>query len=203
MVKSTSIKEIRKKVTTTYELISTAYHEAGHTIYALLSQMKVEYVQIFEHKTLKRIHGFTQYESFDLDKDNVFFDTFLEREIGLSYAGWLAEKHHFQSISGSESIPMFIREGSSDDLLAVRKTLAKYDDVIPPGKKRNSYKRKIIKKTTAMLLAHWDAVDLVSHSLFKYKKLSFIDLQNLLIKKSKDKKFWREQFKSINQIFKN
>ena len=63
MAKGASIGEIRKKVTTTYELITTSYHEAGHAIFALLCEMKVSSVCIFEHKMLKRIHGFTQYES--------------------------------------------------------------------------------------------------------------------------------------------
>lgn len=203
MVKSSSIQEIRKKITKTYELISTAYHEAGHTVYALLVQMKVGRVSVFEHKSLKRIHGCTQYESFDLDKDNIFFETLLEQEIGLSYAGWLAEKHYFQSISGSKSVPMFIKEGSSDDLSSIRKVIQKYNSFLPVGKKRSLYRKKIIKQVMDMLLQHWDAVEIVSHSLFKHKTLSFADLQSILVKKSKNKKFWRNQFKLIKQSFQN
>lgn len=200
MAKSTSIGDIRKKVTKTYELISTSYHEAGHTICALLSSMKVNSVCVFEHKKLKRIHGFTQYESPDLDPNHLFFDILLEQEISMSYAGLLAEKYHFKSISGSDQIPMFIKEGSSNDLFSIRKVIQKYNPV-PPGKKRYSYKQKIAKKTLDILIEHWDAVDLVAHSLFGHKKISYQDLRELLTKKSKNRKFWKEQFKIISQIY--
>lgn len=200
MVKGVSIGEIRKKVTKTYELISTSYHEAGHTAYALLSLMKVNSVHIFEHKMLKRIHGFTRYESNDLDKDHIFFNILLEQEIGLSYAGLLAEKYHYKSISGSDQIPMFIKEGSSADLSAVRKIIQKYNPA-PPGKKRYAYKQKIARKTLNVLIEHWDVVDLISHALFKRKRLSYNDLRELLTKKSRNRKFWKEQFKAISQIY--
>jgi ATP-dependent Zn protease len=200
MAKGASIGEIRKKVTKTYELITTSYHEAGHTIYALLSFMKVSSVYVFEHKVYKRVHGFTQYESHDLDIDHVFFNILLEQEIGLSYAGLLAEKYHYKGISGSDQIPMFIKEGSSDDLSAVRKIIQKYNPA-PPGKKRYAYKQKIVRKTLGILVEHWDAVDLIAHNLFKHKRLSYNDLRELLTKKSKNRKFWKEQFKIISQTF--
>jgi ATP-dependent Zn protease len=202
MASGVSIGEIRKKVTKTYELIATSYHEAGHTVYALLSFMKVNSTYVFEHKIYKRIHGFTQYQSVDLDRDHIFFNIYLEQEIGLSYAGLLAEKHHFKSISGSDQVPMFIREGSSDDLKGVRDLCRKYNPV-PPGKKRDAYKRKIVRKTHNILVEHWDAVDLVAHALFKHKRLSFHDLRELLTKKSKNKQFWKEQFKIIIKTFGN
>jgi ATP-dependent Zn protease len=200
MAKGASIAEVRKKVTKTYELITTSYHEAGHTIYALLHYMKVNYVYVFEHKIFKRIHGFTQYESHDFDKDNVDFIPMLEQEIGLSYAGLLAEKLHFKSISGTDQVPMFIKEGSSDDLSAIRKMLQKYN-IVPAGKKRYAYKQKVARKTTTILMEHWDAIDVIAHALFKHKRLSYQDLKQLLTTKTKDKKFWREKFKDIESIF--
>jgi ATP-dependent Zn protease len=200
MAKGASIGEVRKKVTKTYELITTSYHEAGHTIYALLSYMKVNSVYVFEHKMLKRIHGFTQYESHDLDTDHVFFDTLLEQEIGIIYAGLLAEKHHFKSISGTDQVPMFIKEGSSDDLSDIRKIIQKYNPAAP-GKKRYAYKQKIARKTLSILVEYWDAVDLIAHSLFRYKKLDYHDLREILTKKSRNRKFWKEQFKVISQTY--
>lgn len=199
MAKGASIGEVRKKVTKTYELITTSYHEAGHTIFALLHCMKVNFVHVFEHKRFKRIHGFTQYESTDLE-ENCYIADLLEQEIGLSYAGLLAEKYHFKSISGSDQVPMFIKEGSSDDLLSIRQIIQKYNPV-PAGKKRYAYKQKIARKTTALLAQHWDAVDLVAHALFKHKKLTHQDLKILLTTKSIDKKFWKSVFKEIDYIF--
>lgn len=202
MAKGASIGEVRKKVTKTYELIATSYHEAGHTVFALLSYMKVFSVYVFEHKIYKRIHGFTHYQSPDLDKHHLMFDQMLEQEIGLSYAGLLAEKHHFKSISGTDQVPMFIKEGSSDDISEVRKMIQKFNPA-SPGKKREAYKRRISRNTLKMLIEYWDAVDLVAHALFKHRRLSFNDLKELLIKKSKNKNFWKEQFKVISQTYGN
>ena len=200
MAKGASISEVRKKVTKTYELITTSYHEAGHAIFALLHYMKVNSVYVFEHKVLKRIHGFTQYESHDPGEDDVSFIPMLEQEIGLSYAGLLAEKHHFKSISGSDQVPMFIKEGSSDDLTSIRKILQKHN-LAPAGKKRYAYKNKIARQTTAILIEHWDAVDIIAHALFKHKRLTYLDLKQLLITKTSDKKFWKDKFKDIESIF--
>lgn len=200
MAKGASIGEIRKKVTKTYEFITTSYHEAGHAVYALLCGMKVSAVCVFEHKMLKRIHGFTQYESPDIDKEHMLFELQIEQEIGLSYAGLLAEKHHFKIISGSDQIPMFIKEGSSNDILAITKMMQKFNPV-PAGKKRYAYKQKIARQTLRILVEHWDAIELVAHSLFKHKRLAYQDLRDLLTKKTKNKKFWKEQFKIISQNF--
>lgn len=202
MAKGESIGEVRKKVTKTYELINTSFHEAGHAVYALLSLMKVSSVYIFEHKIYKRVHGFTQYESHDLDENHINFHILLEQEIGLSYAGLLAEKYHYKSISGSDQIPMFIKEGSYEDLLAIRKIIEKYN-LAAPGKKRSAYKQKMARKTLSVLIKHWDAIELIAHGLFKHKRLSYDDLRELLTKKSKNKVFWKEQFKNINQSFKD
>lgn len=199
MAKGASIGEVRKKVTKTYESILCNYHEAGHTIFALLHCMKVNCVYVFEHKVFKRISGFTQYES-SFSEDSSNFIELLEREISLSYAGLLAEKHHFKMISGSDQLPMFIKEGSSDDLLAIRRLIQKYN-LVPAGKKRYAYKQKIARQTLSLLVEHWEAIDLVAHSLFKHKRLSYSDLKILLISKSHNKKFWRDLFKEIDRVF--
>lgn len=60
-----SLKDIRKKFHFTHELISTAYHESGHTIYGLVKLLKIESVCVFENKKSKRIEGFTHYYSKD------------------------------------------------------------------------------------------------------------------------------------------
>src|ERR1700674_2354629 len=111
-----SIAEIRKKVTKTHEFISTSYHESGHTIYALLHLMRVSSVSVFEDKKLKRIHGNTYYDypsDFDDIQDPDLLNTLLRAEVGISYAGLIAEKTLFRSISGSRQTPMFISDGSS------------------------------------------------------------------------------------------
>jgi hypothetical protein len=200
-----TIGEIRKKVTKTHELISTSYHEAGHVVYALLHLMYVQSVVVFEHKQLKRIHGLTTYRypsELDLVEDSILFNALLKSEIGLCYAGLTAEKYHFKSISGSDQTPLFISDGSGEDNESAAKTIVKYN-LVSPGRKRYLYKQKLIRGVLSELQHNWDAVTLIAHALFKHRRLSYNDLQELLTKKSRNKKFWKEQFKKINYLYDN
>lgn len=198
-----TISEIRKKITKTHELIFTAFHEAGHTIYSLLHFMPVSSVSIFENKKLKRIHGLTYYEypiKLELIEDSEIIDIFIKNEVGVYYAGLVAEKMLFKNISGSDQIPMFAKLGSAEDNKAAIKIIKQFNLAVP-GKKRYLYKKKLCKEIVLKFLIHWDAINIVSHALFKYHQLSFDDLQNLLIKKSQNKKFWKEQFKIIKLFY--
>lgn len=197
-----SIAEIRKKAYEIHELISTSYHESGHTIYGLLHCMKIEPVYVFEEKKSKRIGGLTHYDSPSLDKieDPTLLFNRIKAEIGLSYAGLAAEKHHFKITSGSDKFPLFLREGSYHDTLSASQLIQKYC-LTPTGKKRYAYKKKIIKEVTQELCEHWDAVTIVAHALFQKKKLYFSDLKTLLTRKSKNKEFWKNKFKLINSFY--
>lgn len=200
-----SIADIRKKVTKTHEFISTSYHEAGHAIYALLHMMRVSSVSVFENKKLKRIHGNTYYDypsDFDEIQDPELLGTLVRAEVGISYAGLIAEKTLFRSISGSRQTPTFISDGSGEDNKAARLIIKKYN-LAPPGLKRTAYKQKVLREVQHDLHAHWDAVTVVSHALFKHRKLTFNDLQELLTKKTRNKKFWKEQFKKISYFYDN
>lgn len=202
---SGSIGEIRKKITKTHELISTSYHESGHTIYALLHMMRVSSVFIFEHKQLKRIHGLTNYHCFknlDTIYDPVVFNYLLRSEIGLLYAGLTAEKYHYKNISGCDKTPMFIKDCSSADIEAAASAIKKYD-LAAPGKKRYVFKQKLIKETLSELQNNWEAVTLVAHALFRHRRLSFEDLREILTKKTHNKQFWKEQFKNISYFYDN
>jgi len=199
-----SIEDIRKKVTYTHELISTAYHEAGHTIYGLLHCMKVNMVHIFENKKSKRVCGFTHFNypvASDVD-DPELSQKLMKAEICLNYAGLAAEKYHFKNVSGSDRFPGYWKNGSSSDTMAAAALIKQYD-LVPPGKKRHFFKNKLIKETEKQLQQHWDVVVIVSHALFRKKRLYFSDLKSLLTKKSANKEFWKEQFKRIDYIFKN
>ena len=200
-----SIADIRKKVTKTHEFISTSYHEAGHTVYALLHLMKVSSVSVFEEKKLKRIHGITYYDypsDFDEIQDPDLLNTLVRSEVGVSYAGLIAETSLFRSISGSKQIPTFISDGSTDDNKSAREMMKKYN-LSPPGPKRTTYKRKLMAEVQTELHANWDAVMVVAHALFRHRRLSFVDLQDLLTKKTHNKKFWKEQFKKISYFYDN
>jgi hypothetical protein len=206
MAKGTaSIGEIRKKVTKTHELISTSYHEAGHTIYALLHLMKVSSVSVYEDKKLKRIHGITYYDypnDFDEIQDNELLLMLARADVGMSYAGLLAEKILFKDISGSSQIPMFISEGSTEDNKGAREMMDKYN-LAPPGSKRTAFKAKLMRQVQNDLHTHWDAITLVAHALFRHRRITYADLTTLLTKKTIDKKFWKEQLKIVNHFYDN
>jgi hypothetical protein len=199
-----SINHFRKKLTNTHEFISTAYHEAGHTVYGLLHFMKVGSVSVFENKKTKRFEGFTHYEVAFHDEmtDRAIVCNIIKNEICISYAGLNAEKYLFKIFSGSDKFPMFLRDGSSDDTLSASELIRKFE-IVPPGPKRYAFKQKMIKETLNELKLYWCDVTLVAHTLFQRKKLSYFDLKSLLTKKSQNKKFWKKQFKQIDIIFDN
>jgi ATP-dependent Zn protease len=199
-----SIKNIRKKFHITHELISTAYHEAGHTIYGLLHHMKINSVLVFQDKITKRIHGFTQYDPPDLSEieDNHLFNDRLHAEICLSYSGLVAEKRYFKMISGTDKFPMFLREGSSHDFSEAAALFQKYG-LCKPGRERYNYKQRLIKQIDKELYEHWDAVTLIAHKLFKRKRINFLEMKSLLIRKSENKDFWKKQFKELDKMYNN
>lgn len=199
-----SIKNVRKKITHTHEVISTSYHEAGHTIYGLLHHMKVDMVYIFEDKKSKRICGFTHfnYPISNEVNDYALCRELIKSEICINYAGLAAEKYHYKNVSGSDRFPGYWKNGSSDDTMTAASLINKYK-LVPPGKKRYYFKKRLIKKTHQELQNNWEAVVLVSHALFQKKKLYFSDLKNILTKKSNNKEFWKNKFNNIDYIFDN
>lgn len=200
-----SIGEIRKKVTKTHEFISTSYHEAGHTIYALLHLMKISHVAVFENKKLKRIHGETYYDhpgDFDSIQDSDLLNALVRADVGMSYAGLIAEKTLFKSISGSSKTPSFIIDGSVEDNRGAASLITKYN-LVPPGPKKVAFKKKLMREVQSELHIHWDAVTLIAHALFKHRKLQAEDVMLLLTTRSRNKKFWKEQFKKISYFYDN
>lgn len=197
-----SISEIRRKVTKTHEFIYTSYHEAGHVIYALLHLMKVSSVFIAEDK--KRTQGLACYDTpgdLNVLEDPELINILIKAEIGVSYAGLIAERALFKSISGSRKIPTFI-DGATEDNKCARNAIEKYN-LAPPGPKRKAFKQKLMREVQNELYTHWDAVTLIAHALFHRRRLKFEDIQTILIKKSRNKKFWKDQFKKINHYHNN
>lgn len=198
-----SLSSVRRKVTHTHELISTSHHEAGHTIYALLYFMMVYSVQVFPNKKTKRIEGWTHYDSIDYSdlEDKELQAERLNAEVGLSYAGLVAEKYQYKLHSGSDKFPSFL-DGSSRDLKEASEIIKKYN-VAPPGRKRYNYKKRMVRRVTRELQEHWDAVTAVAHGLFQKKRLSFNDLKNILTKKTEHPEFWKERMKVIQKNYKS
>lgn len=134
--------------------------------------------------------------------DPTLFNYWLTAEICCKYAGLSAEKFYFKTISGSDKFPMFLREGSSDDTLSAASLINQFD-LAPPGKKRYVLKKNLIKETFKIIQMYWSDISLISHNLFKRKRLNFDDLKILLTKKSINKQFWKQQFQIISLIYDN
>lgn len=201
MVKDTaSVWKMGERATEIHELISTAYHEAGHTAYALLNFMKVTSVSVFRSKRSKRA-GVTCYShptDFDSIKGTSLFRILSEIELGVRYAGQEAEKMLFKSLSGSDHVPQFIKDGASEDIKRADSFIRKHN-LLPHGKnkKRSYFKKRLLKKVQGELSDNWDSVTLIAHSLYHHRKLTFDDLQKLLTTKTRNKKFWKSQFKKM------
>lgn len=201
--KTGTIDKVRKKITHTHDLISTSWHESGHVIFALLCGMRVPSVYVFENKKNKRIEGFCHYESVkelsDIQDSSLFTEQ-LKAEISIKYAGLTAEKHYYKIISGSDKFPMFLKDGSSPDISSAADLIKQYN-VAQPGKKRYAYKKSLIREILLKLQDHWDAVTAIAHGLIQKKRLFYADIKKILIRKTKNKVFWKEQFKIIDHIF--
>lgn len=198
---SNSLNNIRKRMHKTYSLIFTSYHEAGHVIYSLLHFIRVDSVLLYEYN--RKTAGITHYDpiiNIDYVHDQCLFNYLLNSEICMYYAGLVSEKIHYKNISGSDKFPNDLKSGSEFDTVHVSNLIKKYN-LVKPGKKRSLFKKNLIKKISHILQKYWSDVCIIAHSLFEKKKLDFLDLKLNLITKSKNKQFWKLQFKTINKLF--
>ena len=196
-----SLLEMRKKLSENYLMISTSYHEAGHTLYGLAHYRCIQSVELF---TFEQVEGITYYDIVDLDHitDSVLFNYIFDSEIGTKYAGLIAEKYYYKYISGSDKFPMFLKDGSNLDTKEASDIIKKYSN-IEAGAPRSIYKKKIQDKVKIFVKENWEDIVLVAHAIFNKKMLSYLDLKNLLCKKSIKKDFWKNQFKRIDHIYEN
>lgn len=201
--RSESISDVRKKVALTHDYISTSHHEAGHTVYALLHFMEIYSVLVFQNKKNKRVEGWTHYYSPEFDKieDAELKLERINAEVGLSYAGLVAEKRQYKLHSGSDKF-LSCLDGSCKDRKEAAELIRK-NDLAPAGRQRTNYKKRMIRKVERELQEHWEAVTLVAHALFRKKRLNYSNLKSLLTTKTENKEFWRARFKAISRYYDN
>ena len=198
-----SLSIFRRKVSKSYETISAAYHESGHAICSLLRHMKIESASIYEDKKIKQICGLTIFYPYDLKKFNQHLaNYFLISEIYINYAGLVVEKIFYKKISGSDKFPSFLKDGSSHDTREAAKLLKKLS-FISPGRQRFLYKRKLTNQLSILLESYWSDIELIAHALIQKKKINFNQIKSLLLRKSNNKVFWRQRFKSINYVLRH
>lgn len=185
-----------------YDLIMVCYHEAGHAIYALLHSIKVEGIDIREDKINERIEGLTHYVCLHEDEfgSSPVVNKILTAEVGVKYAGLIAEKEHFKNISGSDKFPSFLKDGSSDDTISAAHLIRKYK-LSQPGRKRYIFKKKLINSVSKDLQANWNAVTVLAHFLFSKKKINYPVLKYLLTHKTNNREFWKKKLRAVESIF--
>jgi hypothetical protein len=200
-----TVVQIRNKMAKTHELISICYHESGHVLYGLLHYFKITSVFLSENIKEKRIWGFTDYyPPMDIAKveDLNLLNHLLLSEICFNYSGLTAEKLFYKKTSGSDKFPYVLKMGSEEDTINAA-NLIKNNNLAPPGSKRYLLKKKLIKNTASILEEYWEDITLISHALFQKKRLNFLELKDLLCKKSINKVFWKDHFKNMNYVHDN
>jgi hypothetical protein len=218
MSSGSSHNNLCEKVSQTHELIVTSYHEAGHSIFGLLNFMRINSVTIHpttgsgDTRFFPAYIGLFEYPSLDpiLNKslfcntiqDSKLIEYWVKTEMCLFYAGTCAERIYFKNISGLDKMPLHLQYGCDKDISEAA-ALCKLYNLAAPGKKRYVLKQKMLKETSKKLNKYWDDIILISHALVNKKQLLHKDIKSILCKKSKNKLFWKEQFKNIDFILKN
>ena len=185
------MKDIVYKTINNYEEISTAYHEAGHVIYALLCFSKVEKVKVISHNEAYVYYNVPEYWATNNKQKQL---ALIKKEISIRYAGVLSEKIFYENLHGNQNLPISIRIGSSIDFKDVSKLLNKYK-IKTPGKERSKFKNKIKNKVQKELKSNWNSIALIANCLLKYKELNYNKIKSLLSKVSKK---WISIFKKID-----
>ncbi len=201
----TAFKTTKKsKLAVEFSLITTAFHEAGHALVALLNHGYVHFTALYVNKKSSATDdlGKVEYDgAADLSaiQDSDLLNHLLMVDISIYQAGLASEKLFYKDICGTDQLPYVIKEGSHIDFSYVSDIIKKYN-LAAPGKKRYAFKKKTFRKTQRLLSENWDDVKLIAHLLFQKKKIYFEDFKQLLTKKSSSKQYWKEQFKAIEML---
>jgi ATP-dependent Zn protease len=190
-----------------FDLITTAFHEAGHTISGLLNLMKVPFVCIDAKmdRSLNKDLGYTNFviaADFRYVQDEGLYKELLLREIYVNYAGLAAEKLLYKDICGTYNIPMILKVGSYLDRDRCSELISTHN-LAAPGRKRYAFKKRALQKSIDQLEESWSDVKLVAHILFRKKRLTHDQLKAILTKKSEHKDFWKQHFRILNKIYRN
>lgn len=184
------MKDVVYKTINNYEQLSTCYHEAGHIIYALLSNCRVEKAHI-----VSDIEAYVYYDvpEFWNTKNIRKKEMLLKREVGIKYSGILSEKIFYENLHGNSNIPSSIKIGSSSDFKSVTDLLIKHN-IKNPGIERKKFKNKIKTKVVKQLKTNWNSIALIANVLLRDKFIDYNKIKKVLTKGSRK---WSQIFKKI------
>ncbi len=186
-----------------YQKISTAYHEAAHSIFATLSFFKIDRVELkgnSPNTTKYEICGLTSfYSPINYVSSKSLKKKFANSEIIVNYSGVVGETVLFAEISGLKEAPSHIKSSGQFDRENSKKIIKQFFTTnysnIASFKKR---KEKIIK---SLLKIYWSDVKKIAALLLRRKKLSYKEIKGTLVGKSENKDFWKRRFECIDSIF--
>jgi len=191
------MKDVKAKDASDYELIFMSFHESSHTIVALHNFFQVYYVNVKNGEI--KDGSALWYTSFGMN-DTELKRAILLLELQAEYAGLLGERIIHKDLTGSQKLPMNLRVGTSHDIKLASDTI-RYNNLAASGKDTANFKKNIQKKTEKILLEYWDDVKLLAHTLYDKRVIEYQELKLLLIRKSKNKKFWKDRFSKIERIY--
>ena len=185
-----------------YDKLSICYHESSHCIISILSFMQpdtIELTSIPEPEGACKCFYFKNLK--DIEDYNLFKYLF-DKDICMRSAGMLGERLLYKKLTNIKVFPNILKSHSREDIKDIANLFKTYN-IASPGKKRQIYKNKLIRETSNLLEIYWVDVILLAQSLFQRKKLNYLDIKSILVKKSENRNFWKLQFKKIERIFKN
>lgn len=192
-----------KKQSFDYALIAMAYHESGHAVIALYNYFYVSDINAMRMGMVPKNleEGEINYNIYkeELIDDKELKKIFLIFELQLLYAGLMSEKIYYKDVCGSSKFPMHLRIGSNYDFNLASKIIRK-NKLAEPGKNTFLFKKQVQFDVEQIITNYWDDIKIVSHALYKKKKLTFDELKFILSRKSINKDFWRDRFKKIAVI---
>jgi hypothetical protein len=197
---------ITSKQVRDYNAIATSYHEASHTIIALLNYFYVYNVNIVpkpdsygEMNWWSWLDHMSDITTSNIDDQDLCYSIHYSH-IGTLYAGLIGERLYYYNACGSDKFPMHLKQGSIYDYQDASFVIRK-NKIAKPGRETLLLKKQIQKDIREILENNWEAVKVVAHQLYKKKRLGFDEIKHILTRKTENKMFWKEQFRKIKMIY--
>lgn len=186
-----------------YQKISTAYHEAAHSIFATLSFFKIDRVELRggnSNTSKYEICGLTSfYSPINYVNSIALKRKFANSEIIVNYSGVVGEAVLFTEVSGLKEAPAHIKSSGQFDRENSKKIIKQF--FIKSYSNIESFKRRKEKIIKNLLKIYWSDVKKIAALLLRKRKLSYKEIKNILAQKSDNKDFWKRRFECIDSIF--
>ena len=182
-----------------YNIISTSFHEAAHTIVGLINYIYIVDVSVAKETGGDGETNFNVYKNNEEIKDPELYKLLLYTDLLQIYAGLVGEKLYYKDICGSPKLPMHLKSGSYLDVAEAAEIIRK-NNLAAPGNATRLFKKQIQADIEKLLIEHWYAVKIIAHALYKKKKLQSEEIKLLLTRKIEQKNYWKDKFKKIKFI---